>query len=124
MEEADVLDYVWKLSAYIIIAPIIINVVLSAILNIVEPWLTILAVICNFAVMFVLKKALREEYSEIFENPLFFFIGLFVVTVVLLCLCNAYLITIFTVIGTDASMIINFIGKDRIMDLIDAIRYR
>ena len=115
------LDYAWKLISYIIIVPILINVALSGFLHIMDPWLTVLSFVCNTVAMFFIKKALNSEYGELYDNPLLFAGAVFLVAIILWCLCGVFGITVFTIIGTIAGMLIAFIGLDNIKKFVRGI---
>ena len=115
-DEGIALDYSWILISSIIIAPIIINVALGSFLHFTDPWLTIASFICNFVAMFLIKQYLKERYGEVFNNPLLFGIALVIVSITLFCLYGTFGITIFTVIGTIAGMILSFIGINNIIE--------
>ncbi len=106
--EGAVLDYIWQLIFFTILIPVLIGILLSGFLHIEDPWLSILITMGNFVVMYVIKRILRDEYPEIFENVFSMILTSGVVFLILYTLRGSFGISTFSAIGTTCGIILAY----------------
>lgn len=118
------MDYVFILVAVLLIVPILVNYVMTYILQLSGIALLVSVPVVTFVVIFLLKQAMKEDYPEVFESFSTFLITFAFAAIILYAIKDMLSMGVITVITTLLAMIIAYVGPEEFLDAFRDIIYR